>query len=220
MARQHPDHLRELLSAIPELTGRAATAEDRSRFQRYLDLFTQWNQVHRMTALRSPAEIVRGLFLDSLLFLPVLPTFRPIEVVDIGAGSGVPGLPMRIVDSEIALTLVEAKRKRASFLLAVGRELGLSGVKVIEGRAEGLVREDPTLGEGFDVVVARAVAPASHLFPLAMRYLRPGGIVVLAGGPGATKGPDFDVVKVPIPGQRTARVFLRGVKGSNVPRGT
>jgi 16S rRNA (guanine527-N7)-methyltransferase len=220
VARQDPDHLRELLSAIPELTGRAATAGDRSRFQRYLDLFTQWNQVHRMTALRSPAEIARGLFLDSLLFLPVLPTFRPIEVVDIGAGSGVPGLPMRIVDSEITLTLVEAKRKRASFLLAVCRELGLSGVKVIEGRAEGLVREDPTLGEGFDVVVARAVAPASHLFPLAMRYLRPGGIVVLAGGPGATKGPGFDVVKVPIPGQRTTRVFLRGVKRSNVPRGT
>jgi 16S rRNA (guanine527-N7)-methyltransferase len=220
VARQDPDHLRELLSAIPELTGRPATAEDRGRFERYLDLFTRWNQVHRMTALRSPAEIVRGLFLDSLLFLPVLPTFRPIKVVDIGAGSGVPGLPMRIVDSEIALTLVEAKRKRASFLLAVGRELGLSDVKVIEGRAEGLVQEGPTLAEGFDVVVARAVAPANHLFPLAMRYLRPGGTVVLAGGPGATKGPDFEVVKVSVPGQRITRVFLRGVKRSNVPRGT
>jgi len=72
VARQDPDHLRELLSAIPELTGRPATAEDRGRFERYLDLFTRWNQVHRMTALRSPAEVVRGLFLDSLLFLPVL----------------------------------------------------------------------------------------------------------------------------------------------------
>ena len=220
MARQDPDHLLELLSAIPELTGRPATAEDRGRFQRYLDLFTRWNQVHRMTALRSPAEIVRGLFLDSLLFLPVLPASRPIKAVDIGAGSGVPGLPMRIVDPEIALTLVEAKRKRVSFLLAVGRELGLSGVKLIEGRAEALVQEDPTLAEGFDVVVARAVGPASHLFPLAMRYLRPGGTVVLAGGPGAAKGPGLEVVKVSVPGQRTIRVFLRGVKQSNVPRGT
>jgi 16S rRNA (guanine527-N7)-methyltransferase len=220
VARQDPDHLRELLSAIPELTGRPATTEDRGRFQRYLDLFTRWNQVHRMTALRSPAEIVRGLFLDSLLFLPVLPASRPIKVVDIGAGSGVPGLPMRIVDPEIELTLVEAKRKRASFLLAVGRELGLSSVKVIEGRAEALVQEDPTLAEGFDVVVARAVGPASHLFPLAMPYLKPGGTVVLAGGPGAAKGPGFEVVKVSVPGQRTIRIFLRGVKQSNVPRGT
>lgn len=173
-----------------------------------------------MTALRSPAEIVRGLFLDSLLFLPVLPAARPIKIVDIGAGSGVPGLPMRIVDPEIALTLVEAKRKRASFLLAVARELELSDVKVIEGRAEALVHEDPTLAEGFDAVVARAVGPAGHLFPLAMSYLRPGGTVVLAGGPGATKEPRFEVVKVSIPGQRTTRVFLRRAKRSNVPRGT
>jgi 16S rRNA (guanine527-N7)-methyltransferase len=220
VARQDPDHLRELLSAIPDLTGRPTTAEDRGRFQRYLDLFMRWNQVHRMTALDSPAEIVRGLFLDSLLFLRVLPTTRPIKVVDIGAGSGVPGLPMRIVDPEIALTLVEAKRKRASFLLAVGRELDLSSVKVIEGRAEALVQEDSTLAEGFDVVVARAVGPVSHLFPLAMRYLRPGGTVVLAGRPGAAKSPNFEVVKVSVPGQRTTRVFLRGVKRSNVPRGT
>ena len=173
-----------------------------------------------MTALRSPAEIVRGLFLDSLLFLPVLPTFRPIKVVDIGAGSGVPGLPMRIVDPEIALTLVEAKRKRISFLLAIGRELDLSGVKVIEGRAEVLVQEDPALADGFDVVVARAVGPATDLFPLAMRYLRPGGTVVLAGTPGAAKSPGIEVVKASIPGQRATRVFLRGVKRSNVPRGT
>jgi len=220
VARQDPNHLRELLVAIPGLTGRQATAEDRGRFQRYLDLFTRWNQVHRMTALRSPAEIVRGLFLDSLLFLPVLPTFRPIKVVDIGAGSGVPGLPMRIVDPEIALTLVEAKRKRISFLLAIGRELDLSGVKVIEGRAEVLVQEDPTLAEGFDVVVARAVGPATDLFPLAMRYLRPGGTVVLAGTPGAAKSPGIEVVKAAIPGLRATRVFLRGVKRSNVPRGT
>ena len=127
---------------------------------------------------------------------------------------------MRIVDPGIEPTLVEAKRKRTSFLLSVGRELDLSSVKVIEGRAETLVQEDPTLAEGFDVAVARAVGPPSDLFPLAMRYLRPGGTVVLAGGPGAAKGPGFEVVEVSVPAQHTTRVFLRGVKRSNVPRGT
>ena len=110
-----------------------------------------------MTALRSPEEIVRGLFLDSLLFLSALPAPRPLKVVDIGAGSGIPGLPIRLADPAITLTLIEAKRKRVSFLLTACRELGLSDVQVLEGRAERLVDENPGVAGSFDAVVARAV---------------------------------------------------------------
>jgi len=214
-----PDLFRELLAAIRTLTGRPATAEHRQRFQLYLDVFLRWNRVHRMTALGSPAEIVRGLFLDSLLFLSVLPP-RPIRVVDIGAGSGVPGLPLRLVDPGISLTLVEAKRKRVSFLLAACRELSLPDVSVVEGRAEDLAGADSDLAEGFDAVVARAVDSEKRLFPLALRYLRPGGAVILAGSPNSTGHGRMQVLKVSVPGSRRTRVFLRGLKESSVPRGT
>ena len=214
-----PDLFRELLAAIRTLTGRPATAEHRQRFQLYLDVFLRWNRVHRMTALGSPAEIVRGLFLDSLLFLSVLPP-RPIRVVDIGAGSGVPGLPLRLVDPGISLTLVEAKRKRVSFLLAACRELSLPDVSVVEGRAEDLVGADSALAEGFDTVVARAVGSEKRLFPLALRYLRPGGTVILAGSPSSTGHGRMQVLKVSVPGSGRTRVFLRGLKESSVPRGT
>src|SRR5258705_263583 len=179
------DLCRELLAAIRALTGGAATAEHRQQFQLYLDVFSRWNRVHRMTALGSPAEIVRGLFLDSLLFLSALPP-RPLRVVDIGAGSGVPGLPLRLVDPGISLTLVEAKRKRVSFLLAACRELSLLDVSVVEGRAEDLVGAESDLAEGFDAVVARAVGSEKRLFSLALRYLRPGGTVIFAGSPRAS----------------------------------
>jgi 16S rRNA (guanine527-N7)-methyltransferase len=172
-----------------------------------------------MTALKTPSEIVRGLFLDSLLFLSVLPP-RPLAIVDIGAGSGIPGLPLRLVDPGIALTLVEAKRKRVSFLLAACRELNLPDVSVVEGRAEDVVVADPNLFEGFDAVVARAVGSEKQLFPLALRYLRPGGTVVLAGSPAGTRQSGIQAVKVTIPGTRNTRVFLRGKKESSVPRGT
>ena len=214
-----PDLFRELLAAIRTLTGRPATAEHRQRFQLYLDVFLRWNRVHRMTALGSPAEIVRGLFLDSLLFLSVLPP-RPIRVVDIGAGSGVPGLPLRLVDPGISLTLVEAKRKRVSFLLAACRELRLPDVSVVEGRAEDLAGADSDLAEGFDAVVARAVDSEKRLFPLALRYLRPGGAVILAGSPNSIGHGRMEVLKVSVPGSRRTRVFLRGLKESSVPRGT
>jgi len=214
-----PDLFRELLAAIRGLTGRPATAEQREGFQQYLGIFVRWNQVHRMTALGSPAEIIRGLFLDSLLFLSVLPP-RPLKIVDIGAGGGVPGLPLRLVDPGISLTLIEAKRKRVSFLLAVCRELNLSDVAVVEGRAEDLLEADPVLVEGFDAVVARAVGSEKRLLPVALRYVRPGGTVVLAGSPSATDRGGMRVVRVPVPGGRGTRVFLRAMKESSVPRGT
>lgn len=219
MPRSSPDLFRDLLVAIRGLTGRAATVEQRQGFQQYLDVFMRWNRIHRMTALASPTEIVRGLFLDSLLFLSVLPA-RPLKMVDIGAGSGIPGIPIRLVDPGISLTLIEAKRKRVSFLLAACRELNLPDVSVVEGRAEDLVGAEPALMEGFDAVVARAVGSEKHLFPLALRYLRPGGTVVLAGSPSSTGHGGMEVVKAPVPGSRTTRVFLRAVKGSSVPRGT
>ena len=213
------DVLADLLSAFPALVGRPATEDDRLRFQLYLDLFIRWNRVHRMTALASARAIVQGLFLDSLLFLRVLPP-RPLKVVDIGAGSGIPGLPIRLADPAISLTLIEAKRKRVSFLLTICRELGLSDVTVLEGRAERLVEQAPELAQSFDAAVARAVGPEGDLLPLAFRYLRPGGTIVLAGSPRKAATGHLEAIKVPIPGGPGGRVFLRGEKGSSVPRGT
>ena len=219
MARQALDPLSELLAAIPVLTGSPATATHRDRFQRYLDLFLKWNRVHRMTALESAAEIARGLFLDSLLFLRLLPP-RPISLLDIGAGSGIPGLPLRLVDDGIALTLIESKRKRVSFLLAACRELGLPEVRVLEGRAESLVDQNPALSGSFDVVVSRAVGGESLMATAGDRYVRPGGMMAIAGSPRSSAQGDFEVVRVPTPGTRALRIFLKRTKESTVPRGT
>lgn len=204
---------------LTAVTGRVATAGDRRQFEEYLALFLRWNRTHRMTALDSPPAIVRELFLGSLLFRSLLPP-GPLKLLDIGSGSGIPGLPMRLADPEIALTLVEARRKRVSFLRAVCRELNLIDVTVQEGRAERLV-EGSGFSEAFDAVVSRAVGPPGRLIPMAIRYLKPGGLVVISGSPRAALpvGP-IEVIKLSIPGSRTARVFLRARKQSSVPRGT
>jgi 16S rRNA (guanine527-N7)-methyltransferase len=173
------------------------TPEQHAWFRRYLELLLEWNRTHRLTALASAPEMVRGLFVDSLLFLPLLPP-RPCTGVDIGAGAGVPGVPLRIIDPGIRLTLVEARRKKASFLL------GIEDLTVLEGRAEVLIRQVPDLSGKFDFAVARAAGPPPDVLLVAMGYLRPGGLFIASGPPPSTPLPQ---VAKPIRGEWQVRTY-------------
>ena len=205
------DPLDELLAAIPLLAGRPASAEDRQRFTRYLELLVEWNRVHDLTGLKDPRGIVRGLFVDSLLFLPQLPA-RPLRLVDIGSGAGIPGLPLHLIDPRIEATLVEARQKRVSFLRTVRRELGLETVRLVDVRAEDAIREDPELAGRYDVAVARAVTPTRPLLAMCRRWLKPGGRIVISGPPASGDLPRAPAgvtwVRVPYPKLGMERVFL------------
>ena len=177
--------LEHLAHTARVLTGRPIDAKAREQFSRYLELLLLWNRAQNLTGFESPPEIVRGLFEDSLLFLPLLPG-RPLRVVDIGAGAGIPGMPLRIIDERIHVTLIESKRKRVSFLKALRRELGFeTSVVVEEGRAEALVSEVVRRDGAFDVAVARAVGNLEQVVPIAMQYLKPGGVFIVSAPPPA-----------------------------------
>jgi 16S rRNA (guanine527-N7)-methyltransferase len=212
LTRPAVDPLDELL-ATAEAVGHPLGPEDRRRFEVYLDLFLRWNRTHRMTALESPRAVVRELFIDSLLFLPLLPQ-GPVVVVDIGAGGGIPGLPLRLAAPRVRLTLVEARRKRVSFLRAVRRELHLADVAIEEGRAEDLVERRAELAGAFDVVVARAVGPAAALLPIAFKYLKVGGLLLVSGPPSPAPEGQLEVARVGVPGARVSRAFLRATRTS------
>jgi len=174
------DHLAE---TVRVLTGQHIGLQARERFSRYLDLLGFWNQSQNLTGFQTPTEIVRGLLEDSLLFLPLLPD-RPLRMVDLGAGAGIPGVPLRIVDDGIDLTLVEARRKRVSFLKTVRRELGFErGMLVEEGRAEVLMREIVDREGEFDVAVARSLGDLGKVVPMALGYLKPEGVFIGSAPP-------------------------------------
>jgi 16S rRNA (guanine527-N7)-methyltransferase len=191
VARARDDSLDDLFKAFPALLGRPATALERKAFDRYADLLILWNRTHHLTALRTRAAIGRGLFLDSLLFRGLLPS-GPKRVVDIGAGAGIPGVPLRIADHEISLTLVESRRKPVSFLHALARDLQLTQVEIHHGRAEALTAEVPELSDKCDFVVSRAVRLDSDLIDLAMKLLRPGGALLTSGPPSGVSPPHVD----------------------------
>lgn len=209
MSRRPPDPIEDLLAALGVLLDRRPSESHQRLFRQYLELFLSWNRVHRMTALASPAAIVQDLFIDSLLFLGALPQRRPLAMVDIGAGAGIPGLPLRLADPDLRLCLVESKRKRVSFLRTACREIGLADVTVVEGRAEQVVQRDPALSQTFDVAVSRAVAPIDRLAAIALPYLRPGGSLIVSAPPEAPSSLGVELVRVPVPHTGGHRGFLR-----------
>jgi 16S rRNA (guanine527-N7)-methyltransferase len=182
LARAAADPLEHLFRAFPALLGRAATPAERNAFLRYADLLILWNRTHHLTGLKTRAEIGRGLFLDSLLFRALLPP-APLRALDIGAGAGIPGVPLRLVDPGLSLTLIESRRKPVSFLHALTRELAIPDVSVYHGRAETILTELPELMGEFDIVLTRAVGLGTGLIEVSMAYLKNGGRLVASGPP-------------------------------------
>jgi len=217
VARPATDPLEQLFKAFPALLGRAATPAERKAFGRYADLLILWNRTHHLTAFKTRAEIGRGLFLDSLLFRALLPR-APLRVLDIGAGAGIPGVPLRMVEPGLSLTLIESRRKPVSFLHALTRELAMPDVSVHHGRAEDVISEVPKLFGKFDVVLSRAVGLDAGLIVIAMAYLRIGGRLVTSGPPVGSPMPKIkwqgpaEWKTVGFPKIGLARAFLMATK--------
>ena len=121
---------------------------------RYGHLLMETNKVMNLTAITDPADIAALHFLDSAALL-TLEDFRDKTVVDVGTGAGFPGLPLKILEPTIHLTLLDSLGKRVQFLERVCQELGLADVACIHGRAEEFAAAHR---ESFDLAVSRAVA--------------------------------------------------------------
>jgi len=128
--------------------------------------------------LIGPNEIPRlweRHLLNCAVVASLVPT--PCSLVDLGSGAGLPGIVLALLLPDAEVTLLEPMAKRAAFLEECVTELGLGNVGVRRARAEELAG---TLM--VDVVTARAVAPLARLAAMAVRLLRPGGIVLAIKG--------------------------------------
>jgi len=189
-ARTADDSLEYFFARLPALLGRTASPAERAAFERYADLLLFWNRAHHLTAVKTRAAVGQRLFLDSLLFRSLLPP-SPTRVADVGAGAGIPGVPLRIVDPGVRLTMIESRRKPISFLHTLTRELGLSDVDVLHGRVEELAGHAARMHGAFDVVLTRSVRLEPELLEASMRLLKPHGKFVASGPPPNRQSPEI-----------------------------
>ena len=181
------------------------TDEQLKRFQRYLEVLTDWSERVSLTSVKDEEGIQRRHFLESAALVAVLNehglSLKDKSVIDVGSGTGVPGVPLKIIEPSIKLTLVEAKQRKADYLEALLPELGLDDVVVVTRRAEE-AGHNPALRDQFDYAVAKALAPLRTLLELTLPFLHMGGIVL------APKGKEADAEV------KDARIALETLKGS------
>ena len=141
---------------------------------RYKDELLRWNTRVNLTAITSPEEVAEKHFLDSVAVLPEVAGAR--SLLDVGAGAGFPGLPLKLAVQGLDVTLVDAVAKKVGFLKHVAAQLQLSGVRAVHGRAEG--RREAEGLPAVERVIARAFTDLESWLALAPAYLAEGGRVV------------------------------------------
>lgn len=142
----------------------------------YCRLWEKWNRKIKLTSEHDPADFFKKHVFDSLQYARRVREHH--RVLDIGAGGGFPGIPLKIVYPGLPLVLLESQRKKTGFLHAVGAELGLKDFRVVNARAEDAAGE-AALAEQFDRVVFRAYSSTAQCLHTARPFLHPEGLVVI-----------------------------------------
>lgn len=172
----------QMLAEGARIAGVPLVAKQLDLFRQFMDELLLWNRRHNLVATSDPEEIVTRHILDSLATVPRLPR-REGCLLDIGSGAGFPGIPLGIACPRLDVLLLEASRKKASFLKRAAGILGQDGIDVLWERAEDYLRREGVAGS-FDMVISRAVFPLPRFALAGSPFLRPEGYLVVMAGPG------------------------------------
>jgi 16S rRNA (guanine527-N7)-methyltransferase len=141
----------------------------------YLALLFKWNSVYNLTSVRDPLQMVTHHLLDSLAAVPAFA--QAANVLDVGAGGGLPGIVLAIARPGMQVSLIDTVHKKTAFLKQVKAELGLANVTVYTDKVQELRVEQP-----FDVITSRAFADLSDFVNWSGHLLAEGGQFIALKG--------------------------------------
>jgi len=153
--------------------GLALSHQQLEQFETYWTFLLERNQVMNLTAITEREEVETRHFLDSLALLQVA-DLKEKRLIDIGTGAGFPGLPLKIAEPTLELTLLDSLGKRVTFLEEICSKLELESVTCVHARAEEWVNQAGARAS-YDYAASRAVARLNMLTELALPYLKVGG---------------------------------------------
>jgi len=166
--------MEQILTDGAKALGLSLNSQAISDFEIYFKYLQETNEVMNLTAISEPDEVAKKHFLDSLC-LTLAGDFKNATAIDIGSGAGFPGMPLKIAEPSLKLTLLDSRGKRVAFLENLCDKLGVSGVSCVAARAE----ETALLTDyrdSFDYALSRAVARLNVLCELCMPFVKVNGV--------------------------------------------
>ena len=149
------------------------TKEQQNKLLLYVELIQKWNKAYNLTAIDDAEEIISKHILDSLTVVNFL---QGQNIIDVGSGAGLPGLPLAIVCSNKQFYLLDANIKKTSFIQQAIIELSIENIKVIHQRVEQFVPQNK-----FNIVISRAFAGQTKLLEATHHLLNHGQIILMLG---------------------------------------
>lgn len=151
------------------------------QFMKYKVLLQEWNEKMNLTAITEDREVITKHFLDCMTINKALNMSEQKTVIDIGTGAGFPGLVIKIAFPHLKVTLVDALKKRLTFLETVINELELTDIECVHSRAEDLGK-NKQYREGFDICASRAVANLAVLSEYTLPFVKVDGYLIALKG--------------------------------------
>ena len=202
--------LGDTLSAGAAALGLTLSAGQHQKLLAYLALMAKWNRTYNLTALRDPAQMMTHHLLDSLAAVSAFA--QADNVLDVGAGGGLPGIVLAIWAAEarpaMKVSMIDTVHKKTAFLTQAKAELQLSNVSVHTARVEQL-----QVTQLFDVITSRAFAELNDFINWSNHLLQPGGRYI------AMKGvlPQDEIARLP-DGWRVEKTQALQVPGLDAER--
>ena len=147
----------------------------------FMDQILDWNEKVNLTAIKDKDEFIIKHFVDSLIFQHFLKTTLEGKLIDVGTGGGFPGVPLKIMNPGLEVTLLDSLNKRINILTTICKALSLDGIYPLHGRAEE-VGQLSTHREQYDFAISRAVAPLNVLAEYCLPFVKVGGFFIALKG--------------------------------------
>ncbi|OGO76796.1 MAG: 16S rRNA methyltransferase G [Clostridiales bacterium GWB2_37_7] len=160
----------------------AATQEAMDKLENLKTLLLEWNEKINLTAITEPREVDIKHFLDSATCLATGYIKDGADIIDVGTGAGFPGVPIKILNESLNMTLLDSLNKRIKYLEDVVNKLNLKNVKLVHSRAED-GGSNKLYREKYDVALSRAVASMNVLCEYCLPFVKVGGYFICQKGP-------------------------------------